>query len=174
MIRAVAIAVLLGIVSTGHATAESGDWNNPAAAGATGISGQGLAFGGTFTIMNVALDPAGRLLANGNLNGALMAPGSLQTPVHIQTTLPVDLGQTNANCSMLNLAVGPADPSPAVHLDQTVLNVTLADGPGSRLRVPLCTITDVIRRPGGADNAEVAAVLNGILDLLKAAGTRPQ
>lgn len=165
---ALTVGVAAGVVSPWQAAAGPDSRPGPASANATGVSSSGLAFAGTFTLAKVVAEPTGRAVAGGTLSGVLSAPGTLRSAVETQTAMPVDWDQTKANCNVMDLALGPVEVSPAVHLDQTFLAITLDDGPGSRLRVPLCALTGLLRPPRGRD-AEAVAVINQILDLVHGA-----
>ncbi len=162
------VAVTAAIVAAGQAVAGPDGHYGATSANATGVSHRGFAFAGTFTPTNIVVGPDGRAFADGTLSGVLSAPGTVRTAVRTQSAMPVNWGQTTANCNMMDLALGSVDLSPTIHLDQTVLNISLDDGPGSRLRVPLCALTAVLRPPHGRD-AEAVRVINQILDLANGA-----
>lgn len=146
--------------------------HGPARAEITGRGGDGLALGGHFRPTHFGLGSEGHLAVTGAAWGALSQPGALQRAVDQQITLPVDWGQTTATCQMLNLAVGPADlpiGGPTVHVDQTILNVSKPQGPGSRLGVPLCAIGNLLKQHPISE-PQLAGVLNEILRLLGQGG----
>lgn len=125
--------------------------------------------GGTFTVADVDLNPAGDLVATGSLIGTVTRPGALHSEVDEHLTLPVDLGQSTATCRALNLAIGPGDLIVAgepMHMEQTPLNISMQQGPGSRLVIPLCAAGNLIKGNRPTASPELRDVLDQILTLL--------
>lgn len=146
--------------------------HGPATMDITGRAADGGMLGGYFEPAHFVVAPDGHLVADGAAWGSVSRPGALQTKVDEQITLPVDWGQATATCRMMDLAVGPADlpmAATTMHVDQMVLNVSMPQGPGSRLLLPLCAMGNLLKqRP--LDEAQLATVLNAILALLGQAG----
>lgn len=125
--------------------------------------------GGTYTLVDFDLNPAGDLVTRGTLVGTVTRAGALQSEVTQEITVPVDLGQSTATCRTLNLAIGPADLVVAgepTHIDQMPLNVSMQQGPGSRLVIPLCTAENLIKGNRPTASPELSDALDQVLVLL--------
>ncbi len=166
---AAAAAAVFGLATTAPSTAAPGSTPTPSTTVITGMSGSGAMFGGYFTATDFAIEPAGRLVVNGILNGRLSAPGRLQTGVSQPVTLLVDRQNSSTTCRMLNLAIGPGDTSAGgdpLHLKQAELTIMQKQGPGSRLLVPLCDAARRLRGP--VLDPAVLVPLNQIVQLVAA------
>ena len=74
---------------------------------------------------------------------------------------------------MVDLAVGPRDVTLAgtpLHVDQTRVNISMPEGPGSRLMVPLCAAGELMNGPRAQANPGLRDLLNQMLILLGQGG----
>lgn len=153
------------VALAGPATAAPPPGSTTVAVG--GSAPNGVALTGTFRADRFRADAGGGLLVDGTLTGSLTGPGTPPRPVDQPVTLPVDRGASTATRLMLDLAVGPAEQNLAgseVHVDRSDLHIEVAQGPGSRLAIPMRRFADAL--PDDAvDNAGLAAALNQIIDL---------
>lgn len=163
---------MIGVSTVAPAAALPPTEHGPATMNITGRTANGGMMGGYFLPAQFGFSPDGHLVATGAAWGSVSRPGALQTKVDEQTTLPVDWGQTTATCHMMDLAVGPADVpmgGTTVRVDQMVLNVSMPQGPGSRLLLPLCTMNSLLKGHP-INEAQLGDVLNDILALLGQGG----
>ncbi len=138
----------------------------------TGLAGDGATLYGRFRPDHFTGSPAG-MSVDGVLTGTLTRTGAVQTHFTQPLVLPVDRGQSDGTCQFINIALGPRDVGVAgdgVHIDQMVFNVSWAQGPGSRLDVPLCQAELLLRGAPADTNAGLAGVLNQMLSLLGQGG----
>lgn len=145
----------------------------PAAAAPTtvlmdGMAGDNVFLNAVFTANRFSLDPAGRLIVDGTLTGTITGPpGTLQKAVDQPVVLPIDRGASAASCWTIDLAVGPADQRLAgfpFHLDRSNLHVGVNQGPGSRLRMPMCAFSRALP-DDGAGPAQLTDPLNEVVAL---------
>lgn len=145
----------------------------PAAAAPTtvlmdGMAGDNVFLNAVFTANRFSLDPTGHLIVDGTLRGTITGPpGTLQKAVDQPVVLPIDRGASAANCWAIDLAVGPADQNLAgfpIHLDRSNLHVGVKQGPGSRLRMPMCAFAQALP-DDGAGPAQLTNPLNEVLAL---------
>lgn len=145
----------------------------PAWVSVTGLAGNGAFLTGRFQPRHFGLDPRGGLVASGSLTGTLSRSGALQTSVDQQITLPVDRQPSTGSCRMINIAVGPADLGVSevpLHMDQAIVNISMPQGPGSRLLVPLCAAGDALKQPPAQGDPILRELLNQMLSLLGQGG----
>lgn len=167
------IAVLgIGTAAPSGAAPPSGGPADPRAVQIGGEGADGAMLGGYFIVIDVAVGPDGQLLANGILNAALIGPpGSLQRRVSQPITLPIDRGASVSNCYLLQLFIGPADIALAgesVHVGRSNFITDVREGPGSRLLMPLCGMTELLP---DADSITLRDALNEVIGLLAVAAS---
>lgn len=163
---AIAALVAAGVITTPAAVADPGVVRTGATTPVTGAGSDGSFLGGFFTATDFGIDPAGRLIANGVLDGVLTAPGMLVRRFSQRVGLPVDRQNTYpTNCRMVDMALGPAQTTAdgvAIEIKQTELTITIRQGPGSLQVVPLCQVSSRLRDPNATDPGLLSA-LNGIV-----------
>ena len=138
----------------------------------TGLSADGATLYGRFRPTHFTGSPAG-MSVDGVLTGTLSRAGATQTHFTQPLVLPVNRGQSDGTCRFFNIALGPEDAAVAgdeVHIDQMMFNISWAQGPGSRLDVPLCRTELLLPREPAETNAELAGVLNQMLSELGQGG----
>lgn len=141
-----------------------------------GMAGDDVFLNGDFAPARFHPDPAGYLVVDGQLTGTVTGPpGTMQKKVDQPVTLPIDRGASTGSCWMIDLAMGPADRNVAgmpIHLDRANVHIEVKQGPGSRLRTPMCAFAEALP-DDSADTAQLSAILNHILDL-RAIGPAPR
>lgn len=145
----------------------------PAVEPVSGLAADGALLTGYFKPNHFAVDQNGNLSAIGSLTGTVSRSGAMQSRVDQQITLPVDRQPTAGGCRMVDVAVGPEDLNVAgesMHMDEAMVNISTAQGPGSRLEVPMCTAGELMKGPPAQTNPALAAVLNQMLALLGQGG----
>jgi hypothetical protein len=105
-------------------------------------------------------------VTTGSLIGTVTRPGALPSAVNEQLTVPIDLGQSTATCRTLDMAIGPTDLIAAgepMHMDQMPVNVSMQQGPGTRLLNPLCTAENLIKGNQPVASPELRDALDQVL-----------
>jgi hypothetical protein len=141
--------------------------------GATDAEGT---FTGSLRILRFAVQN-GKLVASGIVTGTLVDENGVSTAVIRTVVLPVNTGGATARaaaapaaliaCDILHLELGPLDLDLlglVVHLDKVVLDIDAVPGAGNLLGNLLCAIVGLL--DGGGALAQIAALLNQLLDLL--------
>jgi hypothetical protein len=148
-----------------------------------GVPVSGSYAGGTFTgtlDVNEFQVQEGVLYAVGDVTGTLVdtAGNAVGTVAAVPVLLPVLNGKSGVSgardvraqalaCGILDLDLGPLDLDLLglqVHLDEVVLNIVAAPGPGNLLGNLLCAVTGLFDGAGAL--ALIAQLLNAILALL--------
>ena len=86
-----------------------------------------------------------------------------------QVALPLDRTTTTAACPTLHLVLGPLDLNLlglTEHLDQLVLDITAASGPGNPLGNLLCSVANLLNGTGASPVGELVTPLNQVLAAL--------
>ena len=164
-----ATAVALAASPTALPSGETGPETQPI----NGIAPDGALLAATFEPRHFDLDQDGNLIVAGRITGMVTHAGSPPVNVDQQVVLPVDRRLTTANCDLADIAVGPQDATLAgepLHLDQVTVNISMPQGPGSRLMVPLCAAGEMLKDPSAQANPGLRDVFNQMLGLLGQGG----
>ena len=162
----------LAAMTSGPANALPPGETGPSSVMLTGLASDGATLYGRFRPNHFTGSAAG-MSVDGVLTGTLSRAGALQTHFTQPLVLPINRGQSDGTCQLINIALGPKDVSVAaedVHVDQMMFNVSWAQGPGSRLDVPLCQAELLLRGAPADTNQPLAGVLDQILSLLGQGG----
>lgn len=161
---------LVGVGSTGTASAAAPTSGGTLTAPVTGTASDGSTFAGNFDPSSFAVQ-GGQLVAKGDLTGTLTSPDGTTQAVSQAVTMPVDVAQSTGSCQILDLVLGPLDLDLLglqVHLDTVHLNITAQSGPGNLLGNLLCAVAGLLDGPTGLNAilTQIANLLNQILGLL--------
>jgi hypothetical protein len=157
------------MAATGAMAAPTAKVPHSASAFVQGSDGAGNVLNGLVSITNFATQ-GNQLVAQGVLNGTLIAADGTATPITNQTiTLPVS--SIDPSCQILNLVLGPLDLNLlglTIHLNQVVLNITAVSGSGNLLGNLLCAIANLLNGGSPLDTllTQLVTLLNQILAAL--------
>ena len=144
---------------------------DPSTADVTGTLPDGKgSVDGTFDVSRFTVDN-GELMAVGTFTGTITDATTTLAQGSQQVALPVDVAQSDGDCRILNLVLGPLDLNLLglqVDLAQVVLDITAQQGPGKLLGNLLCAVAGLLDGPTGVNALlqQIAGLLNRVLGAL--------
>jgi len=168
-LAATSLAVLAG--TTEAATAGSAAQRGAITAPIDGTTAAGGVVNGVFQITGFTVNDAGKLVANGVLNGTLTDTAGHVTQLVNETVNSVITNQAatgggGGGCQILDLVLGPLHLDLlglVVDLNQVHLNITAQPGPGNLLGNLLCGVSHLLDGGNTAGLQNLLNLLNGLL-----------